>query len=247
MITEDKKEEIREAADLVEVVGDYVRLKRTGHNFVGLCPFHDEKTPSFNVTPRMGIYKCFGCGVSGDVFSFVMEMEGVGFQEALRTLAERYGISLPDQFSSDDDNEKHKEREGIYHALRFAGLYFFRQLRESDEAQKAREYLEGRGYDGGIIKKFGLGYGSARGDARLNEAKKEGIEEEYLLKADLIKQSQRHDGYYDTHYREPLVKENAFLRARSGDSVLPTFEQAPSPTAGNQGTSRSAGHRRAQS
>ena len=203
MITEDKKEEIREAADLVEVVGDYVRLKRTGHNFVGLCPFHDEKTPSFNVTPRMGIYKCFGCGVSGDVFSFVMEMEGVGFQEALRTLAERYGISLPEQFSSDDD-EKHKEREGIYHALRFAGLYFFRQLKESDEAKKAREYLDGRGYDGSILKKFGLGYGSAQGDALLREAKKEGIEEEYLLKADLIKPSQRNDGFYDT-FRDRLI------------------------------------------
>jgi DNA primase len=203
MITDEKKEEIREAADLVEVVGDYVRLKRTGNNFVGLCPFHDEKTPSFNVTPRLGIYKCFGCGASGDIFSFVMEMDGVGFQEALRTLAERYGIALPEQ-QSDGDQEDYKEKEGIYHALRFAGLYFFRQLKESEEADKARNYLESRGYDGRIIKKFGLGYAPPDGNLLLREAEKEGIETEYLLKADLIKPSQRDEGFYDT-FRDRLI------------------------------------------
>src|SRR5690625_705288 len=107
MITDEKKEEIREAADLVEVVGDYVRLKRSGSGFVGLCPFHDEKTPSFNVTPRLGIYKCFGCGESGDVFGFVMEMEGIGFGEALRTLAERYGVPLPEDRKSTRLNSSH--------------------------------------------------------------------------------------------------------------------------------------------
>src|SRR5690625_697447 len=138
MITDEKKEEIREAADLVEVVGDYVRLKRSGSGFVGLCPFHDEKPPSFNVTPRLGIYKCFGCGESGDVFGFVMEMEGIGFGEALRTLAERYGVALPEE-STPEESEAHKEKEGVYHALKFAALYYFRQLLESDEAEKARD------------------------------------------------------------------------------------------------------------
>ena len=203
MITDDKKEEIREAADIVEVVGDYVRLKRTGNNFVGLCPFHDEKTPSFNVTPKLGIYKCFGCDASGDIFSFVMEMEGVGFQEALRTLAERYGISLPEQ-QTDEHSEVHKEKEGIYHALRFAGLYFFRQLKESDEADIARTYLENRGYDGKIIKKFGLGYAPSEGSALLKAAESEGIKTDYLLKADLIKPSKRGDGFYDT-FRDRLI------------------------------------------
>lgn len=200
---DDKKEEIRESADLVEVVGDYVRLKRSGSGFVGLCPFHDEKTPSFHVTPGLGIYKCFGCGASGDVFSFVMEMEGVGFGEALRSLAERYGVSLPEEQSPQDD-QKHKEREGIYHALRFAGLFFFRMLRESDEADKARTYLEQRGYNGAIIKKFGLGYAPGGGENLLKVAQKEGIEEDYLLKADLIKPSQRKDGFYDT-FRDRLM------------------------------------------
>ncbi|MEX2602131.1 MAG: DNA primase [Balneolaceae bacterium] len=203
MITDEKKEEIRDAADIVEVVGDYVRLKRSGSGYAGLCPFHDEKTPSFHVTPSLNIYKCFGCGESGDVFSFVMQMDGVGFQEALRTLAERYGVSLPEENSPEED-ERHKEREGIYHALRFAGLWFFRQLKESEEAEKARVYLEKRGYDGKIIKTFGLGYAPADGEALLKAAKAEGIEEEFLLKADLIKPSRRNDGFYDT-FRERLM------------------------------------------
>jgi len=203
MIPDEKKEEIREAADLVEVIGDYVRLKRSGSGYVGLCPFHDEKTPSFHVTPSLGIYKCFGCGESGDVFNFVMEMEGVGFQEALQTLADRYGISLPDQ-KQPGDSEEYKLKEGIYHALRFAGLYFHRQLLELQDAQKARDYLENRGYAGDTIKKFGLGYAPADGDALLRAARAEGIKEEYLAEADLIKPSQRGSGYYDT-FRNRLM------------------------------------------
>ena len=96
MIPDEKKEEVRGAADIVEVVEDYVKLKRSGRSWKGLCPFHDEKTPSFHVTPDLWIYKCFGCGESGDVFNFVMEMEGVGFVEAMRSLADRYGVSLPE-------------------------------------------------------------------------------------------------------------------------------------------------------
>ncbi len=203
MISDEKKEEIREVADLVEVVGDYVRLKRSGSGFVGLCPFHDEKTPSFHVTPGLGIYKCFGCNASGDIFSFVMEMEGVGFGEALRSLAERYGVSLPEEQSPEDD-QKHKEREGIFHALRFAGLYFFRMLNESDEAEKARRYLDQRGYDEVVKKKFGLGYAPGSGEGLLKAARKEGIDEEYLYKADLIKPSQRNEGFYDT-FRDRLM------------------------------------------
>jgi len=200
---DDKKEEIREAADLVEVIGDYVRLKRSGSSFVGLCPFHDEKTPSFTVNPGLGIYKCFGCGASGDIFSFVMKMEGVGFPEALRTLAERYGISLPDRADPVEGQIQH-EREGIYHALRFAGLFYYRQLREEEAAAQARNYLESRGYGSAIIRKFGLGYAPAGGEVLLQAAKREGIEEEYLIKADLIKPSRRGEGYYDT-FRDRLM------------------------------------------
>ncbi|MEX2436057.1 MAG: CHC2 zinc finger domain-containing protein, partial [Balneolaceae bacterium] len=172
MISEDKKEEIRATADIVEVVGDYVKLKKSGSGFVGLCPFHNEKTPSFHVTPNLGIYKCFGCGESGDVFNFVMQMEGISFPESLRSLADRYGIDIPDEFEEGEDDAT-RQREGIYHALKFAGLFFYRQLLESPDAEKARTYLKNRGYDKSIIKTFGLGYSPGQSDL-LKAAQKEG-------------------------------------------------------------------------
>jgi DNA primase len=202
MITDDKKEEIRQTADIVEVVGDYVKLKKSGSGFMGLCPFHNEKTPSFHVTPNLGIYKCFGCGESGDVFSFVMAMEGISFPESLRSLADRYGIDIPDEHV-EGENEQTQLREGVYHALKFAGLFFYRQLIESDDAAKAREYLNKRGYDRETIKTFGLGYAPSNSEL-LKAAQKEGIPEEYLVQADLIKPSNRGDGYYDT-FRDRLM------------------------------------------
>ncbi len=197
MIPDDKKEEVREAADIVEVVGDYVKLKRSGRSWKGLCPFHDEKTPSFHVTPDLGIYKCFGCGESGDVFNFVMDMEGVGFVEAMRSLADRYGVSLPKEEDPEFDEEHHL-REGIYHALRYAGVFFHRHLMESDAAEEARQYLANRGYNHKIMKKYGLGYAPSDGDKLYRMAIDSGLNEQYLLEAGLAKPSQRGDGYYDT-------------------------------------------------
>ncbi len=202
MISDDKKEEIRATADIVEVVGDYVKLKKSGSGFSGLCPFHNEKTPSFHVTPRLGIYKCFGCGESGDVFNFVMQMEGISFPESLRTLAERYGIDIPEEEDGRDE-EKTQKREGIYHALKFAGLFFHTQLLESDEAEKARNYLENRGYGNKIRRSFGLGYAPSN-NRLLKAAQKEGIKEEYLAEADLVKPSNRGEGFYDT-FRDRLI------------------------------------------
>ena len=202
MISDDKKEEIRAAADIVEVVGDYVKLKKSGSGFTGLCPFHNEKTPSFHVTPRLGIYKCFGCGESGDVFNFVMQMEGISFPESLKTLAERYGIDIPDEYVEGED-ERTRKREGIFHALKFAGLFFYRQLLESDDAEKARAYLENRGYGKKTWRSFGLGYAPVN-SALLKAAQKEGIGVEYLADADLIKPSNRGDGFFDT-FRDRLM------------------------------------------
>ncbi|TVQ03889.1 MAG: DNA primase [Balneolaceae bacterium] len=202
MITDDKKEEIRATADIVEIVGDYVKLKKSGSGFIGLCPFHQEKTPSFHVTPRLGIYKCFGCGESGDVFSFVMQMEGISFPESLKTLADRYGIDLPDEHVEGED-ERTRKREGIFHALKFAGLFFHRQLLELEDATPARNYLEKRGYDKKIWRSFGLGYAPSN-SALLKAARNEGIGEEYLLEADLIKVSNQKDDYFDT-FRNRLI------------------------------------------
>lgn len=197
MISDEKKEEVRAAADIVEVVSDYVKLKRSGSGFVGLCPYHDEKTPSFNVTPRLGIFKCFGCGESGDVFKFVMDQEGIGFVEAIRQLAERYGVFIPEE-EQEEPNEITQLREGIYHALKFAGVYFYRNLIENPDAEKALKYLEKRGYSQKVFKKYGLGYAPSGGDDLFKAAKKVGIDETYLVEADLIKPSNRGQGYFDT-------------------------------------------------
>lgn len=198
MITDDKKEEVRLAADIVEVVGDYVQLKKAGQSFSGLCPFHNEKTPSFNVNPNLGIYKCFGCGEGGDVFSFLMKMEGVGFTEAIRTLADRYHVEIPDPEWTDQQREDATHTEGVLHALKFAGLYYFNQLNENEEAEHARAYLMERGYSMKWLRTFGIGYSPSQGDALLKAAQKEGISEEFLLDADLIKPRQQGEGYYDT-------------------------------------------------
>lgn len=197
MISDEKKEEVRAAADIVEVVQDYVKLKRSGSGFVGLCPYHDEKTPSFNVTPRLQIFKCFGCGESGDVFKFVMDQEGVGFTEAIRQLAERYGVFIPEE-ENDEPSESTQLREGILHALKFAGVFYYRNLVENPEAEKARKYLQERGYDRSVYKKFGLGYAPSGGEEFWKAAQNAGIDEQYLVEGDLIKPSNRGSGYYDT-------------------------------------------------
>jgi len=195
-ITDQKKEEIRDAADIVDVVSDYVKLKKSGSGFTGLCPFHNEKTPSFHVTPRMGIFKCFGCGAGGDVFNFVMQMEGVGFVEAMRTLAERYNIELPEEENPEYD-ARTQLMEGIYHALRFAGMYYYQQLTGEDEGEKARNYLHKRGLKPGTIKKFGLGYSPDKMDALYRHASENGINEMYLHEAGLIKYSDQNQKPFD--------------------------------------------------
>ncbi len=198
MISDAKKEEVRDAADIVEVISDYVKLKKSGSGFIGLCPYHNEKTPSFHVTPRLGIYKCFGCGETGDVFKFVMDQDGVGFNEAVRQLADRYGVFIPEEEQSPEQTESNQLKEGIYHALKYAGVYYYRNLLENPEAKKALEYLDRRGYTGETIKAFGLGYSPSGGADLWLSAQKAGIDEQYLVEADLIKPSQRGEGYYDT-------------------------------------------------
>jgi DNA primase len=196
-ITDAKREEIRDAADIVDVVSDYVKLKKAGSSFTGLCPFHNEKTPSFNVTPRLGIYKCFGCGAGGDAFKFIMEMEGVGFVEAMRTLAERYNIDLPEEDENEEFDERTQLTEGVYHALRFAGVYYYQQLTGEEEAEEARGYLSKRGLNRETIKTWGLGYAPDAMDRFYKHALAKGINERYLHEAGLIKYSERGDRPYD--------------------------------------------------
>lgn len=219
MIPDHKKEEVRQAADIVEVVGEHVKLKRSGSGYIGLCPFHNEKTPSFHVTPRLGIYKCFGCGAGGDVFQFVMQMDGVGFTEAIRTLGAKYNIDLPEETDQAASDPEYQRKEGVYHALRFAGVYFHNHLMESDEAEDARQYLKTRGFKRETIVKAGLGFAPSKGDALYKAATSAGINTDYLIDAGLVRTDEtgsRHYDYFRGRLMFPIFNASAKVIAFAG-------------------------------
>ncbi len=193
-IPEEKIEEIRSASDIVDVVSDYVRLKKRGSNFVGLCPFHNEKTPSFNVNPRMQIYKCFGCSAGGDVFQFVKQVEKVEFPEAVRLLAARANIDLPE---SEQQAAEASETESIYHALRFAARLYHDQLQSTQAAARAREYLKERGVSESSIRRFGLGYAPDAWEGLRSVASENQISDEVLIKSGLVIERSEGQGTYD--------------------------------------------------
>ncbi|MBO7633510.1 MAG: DNA primase, partial [Lachnospiraceae bacterium] len=147
-------ERVREANDIVDVVGTYVKLTRRGSNYVGLCPFHNEKTGSFSVNKNMQIYKCFGCGKAGNVFTFLMEYDNLNFIEAVKELADRAGIVLPEQEMTEEEKERRDMKERLFEVNKAAAGFYFRQLR-SDAGRKAYEYLKGRALSDETMKKFG--------------------------------------------------------------------------------------------
>lgn len=201
IIPEHSIEEIRGVTDIVDVVGEYVQLKKRSSNFVGLCPFHNEKTPSFNVNPRLGIFKCFGCGEGGDVFSFVSRMESLSFPDAVRVLAEKAGIVLPEDEAPGEDAS---ESEAIYHALRFSARFFHERLAKDANAQIARDYIKSRGFSKESIKKFGIGYAPDEWDSLLREATDNHVSEEFLEKSGMIIPRKDESGFYD-RYRHRLI------------------------------------------
>jgi DNA primase len=161
-------ERVKQQADIVRVIGEYVRLKKSGQNFTGLCPFHAEKSPSFAVHPVKQIYHCFGCGVGGDVFKFVMEVDKVAFPEAIRIVAEKCGIAIPrPKASSPEERKENQQRSLLVEMHREAQTFFVQQLGGTLEGKAARAYLEDRGLDKDAIARFGIGYAPSGGDALL--------------------------------------------------------------------------------
>ena len=161
-------ERVKQQADVVRVIGEYVRLKKSGQNFTGLCPFHQEKTPSFAVHPVKQIYHCFGCGAGGDVFKFVMELEKCTFPEAIRTVAEKCGIAIPKpRERSPEERIENQQRSSLVELHREGAAFFTRQLLETPEGKVAYAYLEDRGLNREAMMKFGLGFAPSSGDALL--------------------------------------------------------------------------------
>jgi DNA primase len=181
---------VKQQADIVRVVGEYVRLKKSGQNFTGLCPFHTEKSPSFAVHPTKQIYHCFGCGVGGDVFKFVMEMEKCPFPESIRIVAEKCGIAVPQpRERSPEERKENQQRTALVEMHRAAQTFFTNQLEGTAEGKVARAYLEDRGLNKAVIDQFGIGYAPSGGDALLRSLKQK-YPEKLLVESGLVSRDQ---------------------------------------------------------
>jgi DNA primase len=209
-------EKVKQQADIVRVVGEYVQLKKAGQNFRGLCPFHSEKTPSFNVHPLRQIYHCFGCGKGGDVYSFVMEMEKCEFPEAVKLVAEKCGIAIPRRKErSPGERKENQQRSVLVEMHREAQTFFVKQLEGTLEGKAARAYLEDRGLDKAAIVRFGIGYAPSGGDLLLRHLKSK-YSEKLLVDSGLISRDQQSGKLFDRFRRRitfPISNESGKIIA----------------------------------
>jgi DNA primase len=240
MIPRHKIDEILDAAHIEDVVGSYITLKKRGSSLQGLCPFHNEKTPSFNVSPSKGIYKCFGCGKAGNSLNFVMDYEHLDFMGALKLLADRYNIELPKQEISleeiTEEKRRQQEKESLQVLNNYAQEYFEKILHEDEEGRLiGLSYFEERGFRPEIISKFKLGFAKEAWDHFYQEAIKNGFSEEMLLKSGLVKKSDQgklYDAYrsrviFSIHglNGKPIAFAGRILKAK--DEKSPKYVNSP--------------------
>jgi DNA primase len=212
--TADSRDRVRDAIDFVELVSTRTELRRAGaRSYEGLCPFHDERSPSFSVEPVEKVYYCFGCQASGDVFTFVQETEGVDFKGALELLADRAGIELELEREDPREAERRTRRERLLELLGRTTTYYERYLWESEEAAGARDYLLGRGLGEEILKQFRVGYAPSAWDRVLLASRRGGFSERELYETGLAQRSQERGGLYD-RFRARIMFPLADLRGR---------------------------------
>ena len=232
-ISEEKIEEIKNAADIVEVVSDYVLLKKTGKNYSGLCPFHAEKDASFTVSPAKQIFHCFGCNTGGNVFNFLIRHDGVSFPEAVRLLARRYGIDLPVRKMSQAMREQISEREKLLAINRMAMEYYHWNLLHDSYGKQAMAYLKKRGMEPSIIDRFQLGYARDSWDGLRNYLQNKRVPMNLMEKSGLVIPRKSGTGYYD-RFRERIVfpiynlnKQVVGFGGRVLDVSLPKYLNSP--------------------
>ncbi len=196
-IPDEKIQQIREGADIFELVSRYVSLKRSGANHVGLCPFHAEKSPSFSVNPGRQIFKCFGCGVGGDAFEFLMKIEGLSFPEAARKIAGELGVDIETRKISPEEERRRKEVERLQRVNAIAAEFFHRQLLESPEAESCRQYLNRRGYGRTSAAEYQLGYAPDSWDALTRHLRQQEVDPAAARVLGLIRSRDKSDGDYD--------------------------------------------------
>lgn len=206
MIDRETVDRIYAAANIVDIVGDYVTLKRKGVNYVACCPFHNEKTPSFVVSPSKGLYKCFGCGKGGNAVTFVMDQEAVSYPEALKIVAKRYGIEVREEALSEEELRRNDDRESMFALNGWAAEYFANFLhRDSEGINVGLSYFrQKRGLTEATIKKFGLGFCPSKGDRMSQDALTAGYKQEFLLSTGLSLVSERNGGLYD-RFRDRVI------------------------------------------
>ncbi len=232
-IPEDKIIDIKNAADIVDVVSEVVHLKKTGRNFVGLCPFHSEKTPSFTVSPEKQIFYCFGCGAGGNVFSFLMKNDGLAFPEAARLLARRYSIDLPTKHLTPQQKKRMGERESLLKINRQAMDYYHQMLCRSPKGQRAMAYLKNRGLSTDTIDRFHLGYAPKGWSNIIDFFAKSGLPLARVERSGLILPKKDKRGYYD-RFRDrivfPIIDVNKNVVGFGGrvmDDALPKYLNSP--------------------
>lgn len=200
--SDDIIEEVRSKNDIVDVVSQYVKLTRKGSSYFGLCPFHNEKTPSFSVTPGKQMYYCFGCGAGGNVFNFIMEYENFTFGEALKYLADRAGVELPRIEYSRGVREKAKEKSELLEINKQAAQYYYYQLR-TEKGAVGYQYLSGRGLTEETMRSFGLGYSDKFSDGLYRYLKSKGYKDDRLRESGLFNVDERH-GMYDKFWNRVI-------------------------------------------
>jgi DNA primase len=203
LISHESLDRVKQAADIVEVISAHTDLRRQGARYVGLCPFHEERTPSFSVEPQEKLYHCFGCGVGGDVIKFVEEKEGMGFAEAVELLADRYGVELEREQEDPRAEARRQRRRRLEQLLERAAAFYANYLWESSEAARAREYLAERGLGEEALRAFGVGYAPSAWDKILVRGQQAGFSVEELRGVGLVQRG-RSGGEYD-RFRERIM------------------------------------------
>lgn len=232
MIPADKVREVAERLSIVDVIGEYLPLKRSGANYTGLCPFHGEKTPSFNVNPAREIFHCFGCGAGGDVFAFVMRIEGISFPEAIKKLAARAGVTIEERPLTQAELKAKGERETQRAIMLMAAQYYREALTRKPEGADGRQYLQRREVEPEIAAAYGIGFAPQRRDSLVQAIKAAGYSLEMAATLGLIKQGERGSWYDLLHnrlifpIRDPQGQPIAFA-GRVLDNALPKYINSP--------------------
>jgi DNA primase len=215
-------DEVRTAADIVKIVGDYVKLRKAGANFMGLCPFHQEKTPSFAVHPTKQIFHCFGCGVGGDVFKFVMLIENLSFPEALRRVAEKAGVPIRERFRDETMDADARERTTLHKIHEAAAKFFASQLGATAEGRAARAYLADRSLSDEVVGRFRIGYAPSDGQALTRRLQEAGFGGEILVKSGLVLRDAGGKRHFDRFRRRiifPIARESGKVVAFGGRAL----------------------------